>query len=75
MRVVWRSEYARWCVTAGGMVIKAHELKDDAVETACAFARELYADHGIPAQVLIHLKSGRFESERTYPDKTPRRKG
>jgi hypothetical protein len=75
MRVVWKAEYARWCVMAGGMVFKAHEFKDGAVEAACAFARELYTEHGIPAQVLIHLKNGRFESERTYPDKTPRRKG
>lgn len=62
-----------WCKEYGWL------RKPDAVRYATQKARELWAGGAgwdrIPAQVRIYRKDGALQSERTYPDVTPRRAG
>lgn len=65
----------RWGVFAGRELIAVFPLKHLALGHAVARAKELWRIDHVPAQVVIHTANGRIQSERSYPDRTPRRKG
>lgn len=65
----------RWGIFAGRELLSFRSMKLLAVDEACGIARNLWEVHRVPAQVVIHATNGRIQSERTYPDRTLRRKG
>ena len=78
-RTIFRVSYSRaagaWVVTIGGSIVCAAKIKTASVDDAVIMARALHREHGIRAQVVIYALNGPIQSERTYPDETPRRKG
>lgn len=60
------------------MPISGRLNRKDAIAFARTCARSVASDYHVDqfgAQVMIYHVDGRFQSERTYPDLTPRRKG
>lgn len=67
--------YGQWRVYGPeGNPLTSGATKAETVKRARAMALELAAA-GAPAQVVIYLRNGRIEEERTYPRRTdPRRR-
>lgn len=72
-----RPEQRCWVVKVGPNVVYAMHRSWTKVETVKVVANDckILMDHGYPCQLRIHDKAGKFQSERTYPDTTRKRKG
>lgn len=74
-RVQWSAERRLWTTRISGVLTNYSDTKTDAVfwiKLICKRAFELFGER---SQLVIHNKNGRIQSERTYPDTTPKRKG
>lgn len=77
-RLQWHAKFSRWILIVDKNLITiglAPTPKATAVTFIAGILRERYKTFGIRSQLVIHGKNGRIQSERTYPDTTPRRKG
>ncbi|WP_257385008.1 DUF2188 domain-containing protein [Tahibacter caeni] len=78
LEVTWSREHSDWVLTQGTGIervgLSRHETKQDAVDAGAARGRAIMRNGG-RAQLVVHLKDGTFDFERTYPDETPQRKG
>jgi hypothetical protein len=58
-----------------GRLVPAYTNKKMALQNAVTICNCLWFDAGVSCQLVIHKKNGEIQSERTYPDNTPERKG